>query len=74
MHGNFNEWTYDWYSSTYPTGSITDPTGPATGTMRVLRGGSWLGGPKYSRSAERSVDSSNLRYNYLGLRLLRNLN
>ena len=39
MSGNVMEWCQDWYGS-YTSGEKTNPTGPATGTKRVLRGGS----------------------------------
>ena len=38
MHGNVCEWCNDWYGQ-YPTGSVTDPLGSASGVYRVLRGG-----------------------------------
>ena len=37
-HGNVGEWVWDWYGA-YGTGEQTDPTGPASGTRRVYRGG-----------------------------------
>lgn len=40
MSGNVHEWCHDRYGD-YASGSQTDPTGPATGTTRVYRGGNW---------------------------------
>lgn len=43
LAGNAWEWVADWYSDTYYLNTpLTNPTGPATGEYRVLRGGSWL--------------------------------
>lgn len=42
VHGNVWEWTQDWYSTDYYASSpTTDPSGPESGTDRVVRGGSW---------------------------------
>jgi formylglycine-generating enzyme len=38
--GNAAEWVADWFGA-YPSGSVSDPTGPATGSTRIQRGGNW---------------------------------
>jgi formylglycine-generating enzyme required for sulfatase activity len=41
--GNVWEWVSDWYSSDYyGMGDVRDPRGPESGTMRIMRGGSWV--------------------------------
>ena len=52
MYGNVWEWCADWKGS-YPSGATTDPTGPATGTDRIIRGGMYLFDASYCRSAIR---------------------
>jgi len=69
MHGNVWEWTADRYEANYPTGSVTDPTGPASGSTRVLRGGSWLNPGTGLRSALRSHNEVYARGNSIGFRL-----
>lgn len=41
MLGNVAEWCWDWHGPVTVTGSDKDPRGPATGTRRIFRGGSW---------------------------------
>jgi formylglycine-generating enzyme required for sulfatase activity len=52
MLGNVWEWTSDW-SGGYP-GTVTDPVGPSTGSVRVFRGGSWFVNADVARAAYRS--------------------
>ena len=70
MHGNVYEWCQDWYGS-YSSSSQIDPTGPVTGSARVIRGGRFGSVAQYVRSASRSNYSPSNRSNNIGARLLR---
>ena len=55
MAGNAMEWVADWLA-TYPAGDATDPTGPASGTVKVEKGG-WWGANRYvARAAYRHFE------------------
>ena len=61
------EWVNDWYES-YPASTQTNPTGPASGDIRVARGGSWPDEEVNVRSARRGTDTPDLRFDILGFR------
>ena len=74
MQGNVFEWVQDWYDSEYygsRPNPDTDPTGPASGSLRVVRGGTWSYPAQYCRSAYRFRDRPGYRFNALGFRFLR---
>ena len=73
MHGNVREWCQDWYGAigSYPSGTVTDPTGPSSGSRRVSRGGSWFCFAVFCHSAYRHWNSPGNRNYILGFRVVR---
>ncbi|MCC5877068.1 MAG: SUMF1/EgtB/PvdO family nonheme iron enzyme [Candidatus Sumerlaeia bacterium] len=69
MHGNVWEWCEDRYFDSLAGGSVTDPTGPSSGSYRVRRGGSWFHDAWDSRSANRTGSPPSSRGNTFGFRL-----
>lgn len=68
MSGNVGEWCWDWYST---QGVVGDPTGPAAGSQRVIRGGSWYYFARDCRSAARSPYWPNSKDDTVGFRVAR---
>ena len=67
MLGNVWEWCQDFYAN-YPTASMVNPTGPMTGTTRLLRGGSWNYTSKSCRGSSRGAVNPSFAYIDFGFR------
>jgi sulfatase modifying factor 1 len=73
MYGNVYEWCHDYFEEDYYKQSpAKDPTGPTSGSSRVLRGGSWYYFTRFTRSASRNRSDAR-RNSYNGFRLVREL-
>ncbi len=68
MRGNVCEWCADW-SGTYRPEDATDPVGPAAGSDRVFRGGSWLAPAGMCRPSARQRFNPRFRLAHVGLRV-----
>ena len=69
MSGNVGEWCGDWYGR-YSSSAQTNPTGPSSGSRRVLRGGSWYRIAGYCRVSYRSSYYPSYRFNGNGFRVV----
>lgn len=70
MHGNEWEWCVDRFGK-YSGDVVVDPTGPADGTFRVVRGASWINDARHGRAASRYWHHPGYRGDTLGFRLAR---
>ncbi|MDP8223799.1 MAG: SUMF1/EgtB/PvdO family nonheme iron enzyme [Candidatus Lernaella stagnicola] len=76
MAGNMLEWVYDWSSDDYYSQSPRrDPRGPAEGTVKVVRGGSYfpadMGTPDRLKTWRRTTDPPDVRPDHIGFRCAR---
>ena len=69
VYGNVYEWVEDWHGD-YSAESVSDPKGPLSGSLRIIRGGIWSNPAEYCRSAFRnSYTPDNRAVAYIGFRL-----
>jgi formylglycine-generating enzyme required for sulfatase activity len=73
MAGNAVEWVHDWYQESLGPGPVVDPTGPALGAERTLRGGGYDSHLVELRAAARSSDRPGQAYDDYGFRVVRTL-
>lgn len=71
LAGNVAEWTLDAYEDGYEAMPVQDPSGPAFGTFKVVRGGAYSFGMPWLRGAARMFRKASTRAPYLGFRCAR---
>lgn len=69
MCGNVWEWCSDW-KGPYEGLSTENPAGPAEGSLKIFRGGSWFNRDQTLRCANRNAHEANVPYTNIGLRLV----
>ena len=71
MAGNVGERCWDWAGTPYGQPTTINPTGPPTGSDRVVRGGSWPYNANLARSAKRIYGKPGNSFDHFGFRCVR---
>jgi formylglycine-generating enzyme required for sulfatase activity len=70
MNGNVWEWCSDWHASRYPTGPLTDPTGPEGGKNRTTRGAGYINSVDGVRAQDRGTYPPDTKNAWQGFRVV----
>jgi formylglycine-generating enzyme required for sulfatase activity len=70
MSGNLDELCWDWYGSSVDTGAVTNPTGPASGQSRMVRGGCFYDSASCCVVSARNCNSPNTTHLSFGFRVV----
>ncbi len=72
MHGNICEWTNDWYAKDYyGSAPKMNPAGPASGSEKSIRGGSWVDNSGSCKASKRRSFNPKKNYSDIGFRVVR---
>lgn len=67
MSGNVSEWVADWFGA-YGPEAASNPAGPPSGDVKMVKGCSWFFPPAYCRGSARASVRPEIRFDYLGFR------
>lgn len=70
MHGNAYEWVNDFYKDAVPAEEMVDPTGPESGSQKIVRGGGWVNSGRELRTAMRWGYRPTTRMEHIGFRVV----
>lgn len=70
IHGNVGEWVKDWKAD-FNTTAQTDPTGPASGERKLIKGGQFTGRLRHTQSFDRQSGPPDSKYFFTGFRIIR---